>query len=336
MTSGTIGAPRGPRAMFPRTISALAATALFLTTHATHAESCEISGRATFPLVVEVGTSSFNVNIEGAMATAQPPTQGKRSSVHVKGVLEFEGHSEQVPYRAKALATAADEMVQLGGASQIGSMRASGPDAIIDVDLGGGVLLRRLRLPCNELTLDPQDRAQPLPHPPCHGSYWFTLGQRFVEFHSEPGRGERVLVELSRPDDRLIVCEVDKQRAWLRVSIADYVHVIGGRVTGWVSQSQLRRIEGGVGFTGGSSMGRATLGYGRIAAAGDYQGPARLMAGSRVHTAANGPSWASVREDRAVVEVVLWNGSDWARIIDVPGLGVIAHAWIPRTAVVLP
>jgi len=303
------------------------------------AQSCEVPGRAYFPITVEAGPTSFSLRLDGVRATAQPPPRGTQSAVRAKGVLQFKGHTDHVPYRVKGPLLAADGVVELADWTRIAAVRAKGNHAVVDADLGGGVTIRSLPLPCHAMTVAPLPKqSAPLSKPKCGETYWHTLEQRWVVFHALPGHGTRVHVELSRPEDRLFVCEVDHKGAWLRVAVADTVHVVGGRITGWVPKALFRKVRGTVGFTGGTSMpvGRRTRGHATIGGTWLYRGPARLKTGAPVYVSPGGAQWATVRDSSIKVEVIIRKGNDWARLVKVPGLKLLNRAWVPRSAVYLP
>jgi len=296
---------------------------------------CEVSGRAYFRVVVTAGGARFPIELYGARATVRPDS-GPLTRVQVTGPLAFSAQAAELAYRPGARVVAAEGMVELGEMTTLSTSAARGDHVTVTADLGGGVRLLELTLQCSAITIEPPPaaRRQEPSAIRCGDAYYQagTRGRRLA-FRAHPSGGRRVLVEL--PDDRdLWVCEVERRGAWVRVATIDTVH-LDGRITGWLLRSDLRRLRGSVGFTGGRGFLRPP-GPGRMGFHGSslYYGPARLRVGALVHASPGGASWATVTDGTVDVVVLMRDNQDWVAVIEVPGLGPTDKAWISRAAVV--
>jgi hypothetical protein len=301
---------------------------------------CAVAGTARFALDVPLGTGSMRIDLLGVDATACPPTEDGPSSIEVRGVIAFSGAASDVPYRPRAPTDLAGGIVRLGEWAMLSQVRARGARALVTADIGDGIHLRRLRMPCASLTIAPIPRQrQPPPEPECRDVRYSTAarptGARRIVFRARPGAGPAVTAELSGDRD-LILCETARSNDWVRVATTDTVHLLA-TLRGWVPRADLRPLPDGVGFTGGS-LTPANFppgGVGRVAGPGVYNGPARLTVGTRVHSAPDGLPWATVIDGQAEVVVVAIDGEPWVRLTEIPGLGPV-DAWVPRIAVRVP
>jgi len=158
-----------------------------------------------------------------------------------------------------------------------------------------------------------------------------------LDFYASPGGGAHV-----RLTGSTIVSELERSGDWARVSTEDFVHMDGAQLTGWVEHSRLTKLSGGVGFTGGRSLGsplgRGVIGAASVTGAGTFRGPAHIDAGTPVLALpAGGEPWATIRDGKAEFEVVIKPGNDRAEVWRAPFIPHIRKAWVSLTAVhILP
>lgn len=320
---------------------AVHAAALFTAAPAS-GQSCRVVGHAAHleVTVAPPGAPPFALTLDGVAASATPPSSGSSSTIDVDGDLVFRASALDVPYRPDAPVSISRGVAQLGDWSRLATVLARGADVVTTADLGAGVSLASITVPCTALTIDPPPaHPSPLRSPACDATWWTTRGQRVLEFHATPGGASRVRVVLATPRDGFTVCEIEDRGGWLRVANGDSVHVDGGQITGWVQRAALRRIRGGVGFTGGRSMPEPTHSLHRrgVSGAGIRQLRAPVDGGTPVTATRDATApWATVRPGGATLDVIVRDGDSWVEVASVGGLGAVTTAWIPRSAVHLP
>ena len=306
------------------------------------AQSCRVVGhRAHLDVTVTPsGAPPFALTLDGVSATALPPSTGTSSTIDIDGDLIFRAIALDVTYRPDVPVVTSHDIAQLGDWSQLVSVRARGTDVVANADLGAGISLASVIVPCRALTIDPPPaHPSPLRAPACGTTWWTTRGQRALTFRATPGSHSSVRVVLASPRDGFIVCEIEHQGAWLRVANGDSVHIDGGQITGWIERSSLRQIHGGVGFTGGRTMPDSTRSPGRrgVSGSGIHQLRAAVDGGTPVSATRGATApWATVRASGATLDLIVRDGDPWVEIAGVAGLGAVTTAWVPRSAVHLP
>jgi len=116
----------------------------------------------------------------------------------------------------------------------------------------------------------------------------------------------------------------------------------GAQLTGWVEHSRLTKLTGGIGFTGGRSLGsplgRGTVGSVRKPGPGAVRGPAHINTNTPVFALpAGGAPWATIRDGEAEFEVIIEPGNDRAEVLRAPFIPHLWKAWVPLKAVhILP
>lgn len=302
------------------------------------AGACRIAGpKASLTVAVTAGDDELSVTLDGARVNVVP-RDADTSSVEVEGALAFEGRAKQLEIYPSTPIVVADGVVQLGPMSVLRPASTRGAELVArSVDIGAPFELSELSVPCSALAFvgsgHPSEAAHrgestpPLRSQACPDPCAYYTTPETLDFRASPEGGAHVTLRGST-----IVFALEDRGAWSRVSTADDVHLNGAQLVGWVERSRLTKLEGGVGFTGGSSRAHEPK-AGRVG----VSTPTRLAhvdAGTPVFSAPEGGArWATVRDGEADFEVALEPGRDRARIIRAPFIPYLAAAWVPAQAV---
>lgn len=272
-------------------------------------ETCRIAGpSASLTIAITAGTEMFDVTVQGARVTVVPRDR-EVSSVEVTGALEFVGRTEGLEFYPLAPVEVASGVVQLGPMSvlrQTSSRRA----ALVarKLEIGASFQMSQVSVPCSALAFvgsgDPSEDAHRgikpprLRSPECPELCTNYRTPRALDFYARPGAGAHV-----RLTGATIVSGLERRGQWTRVATKDSVHMDGAQLTGWVKHSQLTRIRGGIGFSGGrarSALPPGGVGTSTLSGPGIYNGPAHIDAEAPVFAlSAGGEPWATVRDGQA-------------------------------------
>jgi hypothetical protein len=310
------------------------------------ARTCEIRGqRVALDLVMvsPPGEAPFRLAVSGAPATVHlAPPADARAMHHaaVGGAVAFEGAApgEWAHFVTSKEIALAGGMVRLGRGVLLGDVRGGpGGGAIASVDVGGGVKLPSLAVPCAAIALDEPATADAIEAPkegPLDGTSWVAKERRLTLRSRPLATAPGYTVEVEYPSALVM----SRARAAGRFALLDSWQARSPiEVSGWVDDGE---VEGYLPTMRGVTIPRREsppVEPPPPADKGVYDGPATIPPGTVVYAAAGGRGpWAEVRSDKALR--VRWKTDErWVQIVAAPGLGGIAgHGFIDRAAVRLP
>lgn len=214
---------------------------------------------------------------------------------------------------------------------------------VVRVQVDPGVWLDRLRVPCDAVGVGLGEGSAAPPNWGARGGPRWAPANEHLWLVSRPGESDSATVRLEAPGglgEPLI--EVRRRGEWVQV-VARFQS--GARLRGWARQHHLRAADAS------ESREReyvravrqpppATCRRARPER-NEYVGPARVSVGAIVYFGRGGRAWGTISEP-AIVTVSWHHGTDWVRIVHVPGLRgdgrcpeVISGAWVARRAVSL-
>lgn len=276
------------------------------------------------------------------------PGRGARyRDVQVLAPIHFGARTDApIPWSVPRPEALAEGTLWLTPRAEIESVREElGSEALVlRAQVDTGVWVERVRAPCRAVTVGHGEGGRPTPNWGRQGGPRWELRYDHVWLASRPDDEGAATLRLSAPDGLPTpLVEVERRGAWVRVAAR---FGSGAAVRGWIRRHHLTaagsaRDETPPAFARAMPTPRAQLCRRARPGSNEYVGPARVAMGALIRWGAGGEVWATVAEP--ALFTVSWRpGSDWVRIIHVPGLRddgpcaeVVQHAWVPRRAVSL-
>lgn len=308
---------------------------------------CEVQGVASLDrLRVRLPGHRFRTFAVTDLPIAVRPGRGTRyRDVRVLAPIAFGARTDAVvPWTVPRPQVVADGMLWLTPRVEIESVRelASREGLVVRAQLDVGVWVDRLHVPCDAIAVGHGEGGVPEPEWGASGPLWaFRHNHAWVV--SEPNDDDAATIRIDAPRGlRGPLTEVERRGEWVRV-LARFAS--GALLRGWIRHHHLRASDAGE--TSPQPYRRAILpSPSSLCTRGrpqrdEYIGPAHISVGALVRWRREGDPWATVTEP-SVFTVSWHHGSEWVRIVYIPGLRadgrcpeIVHHAWVPRRAVSL-
>lgn len=305
---------------------------------------CEVTGVASIDrLRVRIpGEPLRTLSVIDSPVAVRPGSGSMYRDVRVLAPLSFTARTDApIPWTISRPGGVADGMLWLSPEAEVEDVRERGDDLIVRVQVDAGVWISRLHLPCSSLSVGhAEGGAEPPDWGANGGPRWNPRGED-IWLMSDAGSGASLRLDapegLASP-----LIELERRGGWLRVAAR---FGSGAVLRGWVRQHHLELAGPGPSsrppYRRARSLAPAPSCSHSPPARNEYVGPAQLRPGAHVRIDPRGPAWASIAEP-AVVTIRWRTGSDWVRIVHVPGLRsddpcpeALTRAWVPRSAVLL-
>lgn len=306
---------------------------------------CEVHGVASIDrLRVRIeGEHLRTFEVTNLPVAVRPGEGNTYRDVRILAPISFAARTDApIPWTIARPAVVADGMVWLTPAVDVEDVRERGDELLVRMQVDNGVWISRVHLPCDAIAVGHGESGEDPPRWSSRGVRWQPRGDD-LWLTSRPGEGEGASIRLDAPEGLpLPLVEVERREGWIRV-VARFTS--GAAVRGWTRPHQLVAATPPV---AAPPPFRRTMRAPDIAQCtrgapdrNEYVGPANIATGTLVHMERSGTVWASVAEP--ALFTVSWHmGSDWVRIVHVPGMRgdgpcpeVLRRAWVPRRSVSL-
>lgn len=325
----------------------VAALALLVLVPSSARAQCEVTGVASIErLRVRIpGEPLRTFGVTDVPLAVRPGRGSTYRDVRVLAPITFAARTDApIPWTVPRPGELADGMLWLTPAVDIEDVReeGDGETLVVRAQIDNGVWISRLHVPCGAIAIGHgEGGAGSPPWSAAHGPRWQPRGDDLY-LSSEPN-DDGATVRLDAPDGLAVpLVELGRRDGWVRLAAS---FGSGAVVRGWALAHHLRPAPRAVDdpdeFRRSHDLGRVPLCRRGPPARNEYVGPANIATGALVHLTPDGAPWASVSEP-AVFTVSWETGSEWVRIVHVPGVRgdgscpeVLRRAWVPRRAVSL-
>jgi hypothetical protein len=299
------------------------------------------------------GVEPFTVDIQDVPATIKiAPYAGGAATIEVQGPVRFTAQRKNLWLTLDQDFASADGLVSMRRGSKLVHAHLDGNavvaaavvyynDVLSGEDKDADEFVVPVKVPCSTLTLDKIDdealatvyENDEVAAAPRGATWWEPKSEAYrVRIYAQPTASARFVDIVHQGCSNCIeFVEVGKLGGWLNVQ--SYGEGVLAR--GWLHRSTVKPGLGNGRGWGCSGDHRHSVIWAPRKKNLIYAGPAKIPATTQVYARPGEAVWATVAED-IEVQVRCYAGDNWAQLVQVPGVTSWSHAYVPRSAVVIP